>query len=180
VAVSGLCASPRGVAPRTVAGLLWWATVGKMLEWHLGMTEGPSGETRARLSSVDAVTLARFWLAALAPLARRSRYGLPAVIVVGGLSDWVDGALARRAGSTRLGRDLDTTADIAFFGAAAVSAAAARRLPAFSACALIGRYAAGTALTVRATFRSGRRPPQDAVRWGAILRVTGLVLATAG
>jgi phosphatidylglycerophosphate synthase len=31
--------------------------------------------------------------------------------ILGGFPDWLDGRLARRRGRTRLGRDLDSTAD---------------------------------------------------------------------
>jgi hypothetical protein len=92
------------------AGLAWWAAVWRMLDWHLGMSEGGDGVPRRRLSPADAVTLSRFWLVPLVAGVRDSRRGLPAEISVGGASDWLDGALARRCGRTRLGRDLDSTA----------------------------------------------------------------------
>lgn len=120
------------LGPRAVVRWLgWWA----MLDWHLGMVEsggfGPGrgletdGEPRARaletdgepqrraLGVADALTLARLWAA---PLARRTPH--PAVIAVASATDVVDGLLARRAGPTRLGRDLDPAADACFFHAA--------------------------------------------------------------
>jgi phosphatidylglycerophosphate synthase len=162
------------------SGLLWWASVWKMLDWHLGMAEGGDGRQRQSLSAADAVTLARFWVVPLAPAVRRSRHGLPALVVLGGVSDWLDGALARRVGETRLGRDLDTTADLAFLGCAAAAASAAGRLPRLGAWALGARYGLGTTLALGAEFGRARRPALRARPWGAALRVGGLALASAG
>jgi len=82
------------------------------------MAEGGDGRPRERLSGADAVTLARFWLVLVVPAVARSPAGLPLVIALGGLSDWADGALARRSRRTRLGRDLDSTADLALLATA--------------------------------------------------------------
>ena len=95
--------------PPVLAGLAWWLVVWRMLDWHLGMAEGGDGRPRPRLSPADAVTLARFWLVPALPAAARAGAPLPAAIVLGGATDWLDGTLARRDGRTRLGRDLDTT-----------------------------------------------------------------------
>ena len=109
-AVGLVASAPLG--PRAaVRWLAWWA----MLDWHLGMIESDGGrEPRPRaLGAADALTLARLWAA---PLARRRAH--PALIALASTSDVADGLLARRAGSTRLGRDLDWAADAAFFHAA--------------------------------------------------------------
>jgi phosphatidylglycerophosphate synthase len=71
------------------------------------------------------MTLTRFWLVPLVAGLRDSRRGLPAAIAVGSITDALDGALAGRRGRTRLGRDLDTTADLAFLSAAAIAARSA-------------------------------------------------------
>lgn len=174
-------ANRRGEIPLgRVTGLAWWASVWKMLDWHLGMAEGGDGVPRDRLSGADAVTLSRFWLVPLLPPMRTRARWFPALIVAGGLSDWLDGALARRRGRTRLGRDLDTTADVAFLATAAGAAAAADRLPAPGAWALAGRYAAGTLVALGAVFGRARRPAVRARPWGGALRVGGLALAVAG
>jgi phosphatidylglycerophosphate synthase len=162
------------------AGLAWWAAVWRMLDWHLGMAEGGDGVPRRRLSPADAVTLLRFWLVPLVAGVRDSRRGLPAVIIVGGAGDWLDGALARRSGHTRLGRDLDTTADLAFLSVAATAARRADRLPALGAWAVGARHAAGLALALTAFFGRARRPAIRARPGGALLRVGGLVLAVTG
>lgn len=169
-----------GASPRRTSGLLWWFAVWKMVDWHLGMAEGGDGKPRERLSRADALTLARFWLVPLAPAVRHSASALPALIVVGGLTDWLDGVLARRDGRTRLGRDLDTTADLAFLGAAAASARAAGRLPKPGVWALGLRYALGVAVALAAVFGRARRPAIRARPSGAALRVTGLAVAASG
>ncbi len=95
-----------------LAGLAWWLSEWRMLGWHLGMAEESHGRPHAGLSPADAVTLTRFWLVPALPAAARHAAGLPAVIALGGATDWLDGAVARRHGRTRLGRDLDSTADL--------------------------------------------------------------------
>jgi phosphatidylglycerophosphate synthase len=151
-----------------------------MLDWHLGMAEGGDGRPRERLTAADAVTLARFWLVPAAPSAARSHVGLPLLIAAGGLSDWLDGVLARRAGRTRLGRDLDTTADLAFVLAIATAARRAGRLDRTGFWLLAGRQGLGLVLALAAVFGRARRPAIRARRWGAALRVAGLLASTAG
>lgn len=162
-------------------GLAWWLAVWRMLDWHLGMAEGGDGVPRSRLSSADAMTLARFWLVPAVPAsARAGDAALPAVIALGGATDWLDGVLARRCGRTRLGRDLDTTADLAFFSVAAIAARRARRLSRLGAWAFGLRHAGGLALSLAAVFGRARRPAIRARPWGALLRVGGLALCAAG
>jgi phosphatidylglycerophosphate synthase len=151
-----------------------------MLDWHLGMAEGGDGEPRDRLARADAVTLARFWLVPSVPALARSPTGLPAVILIAGVTDWLDGALARRDGRTRLGRDLDTTADLAFLTTAALSARASGRITRLGFRALAGRYAIGVAVSLAAVFGRARRPAIRARPWGALLRTAGLAISTAG
>lgn len=168
------------VAPRPFVGLAWWALVWQMLDWHLGMTEGGDGVPRERLAPADAVTLARFWLVPALPAVARHRIGLPAAIAAGGVTDWADGTLARRRGRTRLGRDLDTTADLVFLATAALSAQRAGRLPPAAVRALAARQIVGVGLSAGAVLSRSRRPAARARPWGGGLRVGGLALATAG
>ncbi len=161
-----------------LGGLVWWAAVWQMLDWHLGMAEGGDGRPRDSLSPADAFSLVRFWLVPAIWGTERSE--LTAVIVLGGLTDWLDGELARRRGRTRLGRDLDTTADLAFLGLAAVRARRVGVLPVVGFWALAVRYAVGMALALGAVFGRARRPAIRAMRWGMAPRVAGLALCTAG
>jgi phosphatidylglycerophosphate synthase len=170
----------REVRPDAPAGVLWWLVVWQMLDWHLGMAEGGDGAPRERLGPADAVTLSRFWLVPLVFAARHSRRGLPGLMLIGGLTDWADGALARRRGRTRLGRDLDSTADLTFGVASLVSAQAAGRVPTIATFALASRYAAGVLISTTAVFGRCRRPAIRARPWGAALRVGGLAACAAG
>jgi phosphatidylglycerophosphate synthase len=180
IAVCVLARRRHAPQPSVAAGLAWWLAVWRMLDWHLGMSEDADGVPRDRLSAADAVTLARFWLVPALPASARSAAGLPAVIVLGGATDWLDGRLARRCGRTRLGRDLDTTADLAFFSSAAIVAYRAGRLPRLVAWAYGLRQGLGLALSLAAVFSGARRPPFRAQPWGAVLRVCGLALCVAG
>ncbi len=169
-----------GVRLRPVAGLCWWLAVWQMLDWHLGMVEGRDGRSHARLAPADGLSLVRFWLVPVVPAVARSPAGLPAVIAAGGVTDWLDGALARRHGPTRLGEDLDTTADLAFFAMVALSARAADRIPPLAFWALGARQALGLALSLGTFFGRARRPAISARRWGAVPRVAGLAICAAG
>jgi phosphatidylglycerophosphate synthase len=165
---------------RVAPGLAWWALVWQMLDWHLGMAEGGDGVPRERLAPADAVTLGRFWLVPALPTLAGSPTGLPAVVAIAGATDWLDGVLARGRGRTRLGRDLDTTADLAFLAAAAVSARKAGRLTRLGFRALACRQAVGAALAVGAVFGRARRPALRARPWGSLPRFSGLALCAGG
>lgn len=167
-------------SPPVAAGLIWWTAVYKMLDWHLGMAESGDGVPRKQLSPADAVTLVRFWMVPMVGGAAGTQYGLPVLIALGGASDLLDGALARRHGRTRLGRDLDTTADLAFLSAAAWAASASGKLPSVAVRALATRYAVGVSLSLGAVFGRARRPAIRARPIGGVLRFGGLGLATAG
>ena len=150
-----------------------------MLDWHLGMAEGADGVARERLTGADALTLIRLWLVPVLPEVRESPPSLCAIILLGGITDWLDGVLAGDQ-ATRLGRDLDTAADLCFFGAATQAVHRAGRLPDFAAATLGARYLTGLVLGVLLTFREARRPAIAAGRWGAPLRAGGLAVAAAG
>jgi phosphatidylglycerophosphate synthase len=166
-------------APQLGAGLLWWASVWQMLDWHLGMAEGGDGVPRDRLARADAVTMARYWLVPLLPALSDTPRALPAMIALGGASDWLDGALARREGRTRLGRDLDTFADLFFISSATAAARRAQRLPPLAAGAVVARHGVGVAVATGAVLTRARRPAIRARRSGALLRFAGLALVAA-
>jgi phosphatidylglycerophosphate synthase len=166
--------------PGAPTGLGWWLLVCQMLNWHLGMAEGGDGIPRERLAPADAVTLTRFWLVPVVIRARHSRRGLPTAILLGGLTDWLDGVLARGSGRTRLGRDLDSTADLAILAAGGVAASASGRIAAPGAWALGARYVAAVLISGGAVLGRCRRPAIRARPWGAALRVGGLAASTAG
>jgi len=177
------CRAGRGIPgfdPHPAAGLAWWLAVSRMLEWHLGMAEEDDARPRTRLSPADAVSLGRLWLVPLLPAVSRSSAGLPALIALGASSDALDGALARRRGPTRLGRDLDTTADVAFLAAAALSARAADRIAPPCFWALVLRQAVGVTISLGSYFGDARSPRFEARRWAAVARASGLTACVCG
>ncbi len=97
----------------------------------------------------DQVTLARAYLAgpALVYASSASTLGLLAITVaVAGLTDLVDGTVARRfSAPTRLGGALDPVVDGVFFGAVAAGLAAGGTYPWWLAAVVIARYAAPAA-----------------------------------
>lgn len=160
-------------------GIAWWTLTWLMLQWHLGMVEGPAGERRRSLAPADALTLLRFWLAP-GVLVARDRRALGALTALGAAADLIDGRLARRSGTTRLGRDLDRTADIAFFGAAVVAAAQAGLVAPPVAAGLILRYGAAFTFACVHYFRRGVAPTVGSDRWASPLVVLGLLAGAAG
>jgi phosphatidylglycerophosphate synthase len=182
-AAAAALARPRGSRADLVPGAVCWALAsGAMLEWHLGMVQGPRGEPRGSLSAADALTYARL-LSAPGILACTGRSRFLALLGLGAASDGLDGALARRCGATRLGRDLDTVADLAFFLSAA---RAARRAGWVTHAALIGlgarelAVAAGSALSY---FVWAEPPPAQmlcATRFTGSLFTIALGFSTVG
>ena len=179
----GVCVASRShdeLRLRFVGGLMWWALVWRMLDWHLAMAEGGDGQPRERLAAADAVTLARFWLVPAVLGASRSRRGLPLLILLGGASDFLDGRLARASGRTRLGRDMDTTADLAFVTTGSISAHRRGGLTRLALVAVAVRHSVGVGVALVAVFGRARRPAIRARPWGALLRTGGLVACSAG
>jgi hypothetical protein len=171
-------ARSRGLAaPSAPAWTAWSLTGAAMLDWHLGMLEGPHGERRDRLRAADALTLSRCWLA---PFVAATTAGAPfsTLIAAAGATDYLDGRLARRSGPTRLGRDLDTIADVAVKLAAARAARRAGWLTPDTTCLLAGCQLAGVTAVAGAYFRTGRSPAGvAAARWVAPPLLGGVALA---
>ena len=88
--------------------------------------------------------------------------------------------MARGRGRTRLGRDLDTTADLAFFSSGAIAMRSAGRITPLGFAALAARQSIGVTVTLGAVFARARRPAIRARPWGSALRVGGLVLNAVG
>jgi phosphatidylglycerophosphate synthase len=169
-AVGFAAALPFGVRP-LASWAVWWA----MVDWHLGMVETEDGSERA-LTTADALTLGRLWAA---PIVRR--HAEPWVVCAGMASDLADGLLARRAGSTRLGRDLDSTADTLFLDAALRGAVERHgldpRLLAFERARLL----VGATVTLRRYFGGSEPAPVQANRGpAAFIAAAGALLAVGG
>ena len=142
------------------------------------MVDGPRGECRERLSAADALTLTRFWLAPLAAWPS-TRSSFAALVAAGAISDIADGRVAARRGPTRLGQDLDATADIAFFGAAAAGAASRRWLRPRAVAWLGLRYGASLGFVACHYFLRAAPPLRASGRWASPLLVAGLLAAAA-
>jgi phosphatidylglycerophosphate synthase len=182
--VAGLAAAlPFGARP-VASWALWWAIV----DWHLGMVEAADGDQRHRweidaadrdqrlLSAADALTLARLWAA---PLVRR--HPRTWLVAAGIATDVVDGALARRSGPTRLGRDLDSTADTVFLDAALRGAVEQRGLDARLLALERARLLVGTAVTLGSYFGGSEPAPMQRNRGSAaVLAAAGALLAVSG
>jgi phosphatidylglycerophosphate synthase len=182
--VAGLAAAlPFGARP-VASWALWWAIV----DWHLGMVEAADGDQRHRweidaadrdqrlLSAADALTLARLWAA---PLVRR--HPRTWLVAAGMATDVVDGALARRCGPTRLGRDLDSTADTLFLDAALRGAVEQHGLDARLLALERARLLVGTAVTLGSYFGGSEPAPMQRNRGSAaVLAAAGALLAVSG
>lgn len=172
----------RGLRARRFAA--WWLTVGVMLEWHLGMLEGPRGEPRDRLSAPDALTLVRLWAVPFLAAQQEPTSGDPrwlaGLVTAAAITDGADGMLARRAGTTRLGRDLDTVADALTAIAAAHAARGRGWLPTPVAGLVIARSVIPTVVVTAGYFTTGQRPAgrdADASRRLAPMLLAGLAIS---
>lgn len=155
----------------------WWCAVGLMLDWHLGMVETEAGRPRP-LGAADAATLARAWLVPVV-----ARHPHPALLLTGYATDVADGALARRAEPTRLGRDLESLVDGCFSIAALRALVGRGALSRGTAGVEVIRMIAGTTAAAATWF--GRAVPPDpaiarAARAMTPVRAAGVVAAAAG
>jgi hypothetical protein len=167
---AGLAAAAPFGARATAWWALWWA----LIDWHLGMIETADGEPRP-LRAHDALTLARLWAA---PVARR--HPEPWIVAAALASDVADGALARRAGPTRLGRDLDSAADTLFLDQLLRGAIERRGLDPSLLRLERARLALGAAVVLAAYFgRSAAPTPVGHRELAAALAGAGALAAAA-
>jgi phosphatidylglycerophosphate synthase len=155
-----------------LAGVLWWLLVVAMVDWHLGMLEDDQGRPLRRLGLPNLLSLAR--AAAVPALPVASPALLAAILIPAGVTDAIDGSLARRRGEqTRLGVWLDGGADALVLSAAAVGAARHGLLPWWAASLVLGRHCLPALAVALAYFVHA----QTLVRPASVLtRVPGLVL----
>ncbi len=177
-ATGALLAIRRPFSPRfALVATGWWGSVSAMLEWHLGMVESEQGVPQL-LGRADALTLARAW--AVPVLLDRPH---PAVIVLAGASDALDGRLARAGTPTRAGRDLEGLVDAVATVAATAGLVRVGKLSRRSAGLEAARVLTGTAYATVTYFARARRPGPGtprAARMTTPVRVGGLALASAG
>ncbi len=181
-----VCSSGRFPAPQRSRFALWWLATSAMLDWHLGMLEGADGEQRGRLSAGDAFTLLRLWgipfLWVHGDPAQASAPAFTALITAAAVTDALDGAFARRAGPTRLGRDLDTVADTMTSLTATRAAHRAGWLPAGAAGLVTARSTIPILVIAATYFRTGQRletTAPRATRQIAPILFAGLAVAPA-
>jgi phosphatidylglycerophosphate synthase len=182
VGAAGLTASV-AVAPVSpwlaLAGALWALLVTAMLDWHLGMLEDNDGRPLHRLGLPNLLTLVR--AATLPALPVVPPVLLAMLLIPVGITDAIDGPLARRRGEeTRLGAWLDGGVDTLVRSAAAVGAARHGLLPWWVAALVAGRYALSWLVVSLVYFVRARRPPRAGLfssKAPGVLMFSGLALA---
>jgi cardiolipin synthase len=162
-----------------LAGALWALLVTAMLDWHLGMLEDNDGRPLHRLGLPNLLTLVR---AATLPALPVVPPALLAMLLVPvGITDAIDGPLARRRGEeTRLGAWLDGGVDTLVRSAAAAGAARHGLLPWWAAALVAGRYALSWLAVSLAYFLRAAPPSRRGLFSGkapAVVLFSGLALA---
>lgn len=163
--------------PQRNTMLAWLTLQALMLDWHLGMLETPSGERRDALSAADALTLTRAAIAPLAAAAPPDRGWFILLLGLGGMTDLLDGRVARRSGPTRFGRDFDSLADLAFRFAAIRGAGREHWIDQAAYRALTARQALFAGRALWYWFARSQRPPPDSQpldRWHVPMLLVGL------
>jgi phosphatidylglycerophosphate synthase len=160
----------------------WWLLVIAMVDWHLGMLEDDAGRPLRRLGLANVLAIGR--LAVVPVLVVAPPALLAAILIPAGLSDALDGPLARARGeATRLGAWLDGGADAFVLSAAAVGAAQHGLLPWWAAASVLARHALQAFALSVAYFAHAERPRRGALvsaRRPGLLLFAGLWLATLG
>jgi cardiolipin synthase len=97
---------------------------------------------------------------------RTASYAATAVFVAGGLTDFLDGYLARRFGSSTLtGAWLDPLSDKLLVAAAVISLTAVSRFPLWAAAVIVVREAAVSILRVYMGTRRVSMPASQIAKW---------------
>jgi cardiolipin synthase (CMP-forming) len=143
------------------------------------MTRRPSSHAHPDwLNLANAISATRFPLAAAFIIAPDTRFRI-ALVALSAISDWVDGAIARRSATvTRTGELLDPIADRTFMLTAIITLAIERSLPLWSVPLLLLRdvgvvLGAGAVLLIDPRIRLPARPFGKRVTW---LQFAGVAL----
>ncbi len=156
---------------------LWWGLTALMLDWHVGMLESEDGEAREP-GPADALTLVRVWLV---PVVLDGP--TPVLVAVAGVTDVLDGVVARATVPTRAGRDLEGLADAAFSVAALRGAIRRGQLHRRVAAVEAARLSVGLGYALAVTFGTAAGPNPAVLRAGRLaapVRAAGLLLAAGG
>lgn len=159
---------------RLATGMLWWAAVAVMLDWHLGMLETEDGRPR-NLGPADALTLTRAWLVPVIADGLQ-----PAVVAAVAATDVLDGAAARATAPTRAGRDLEGLVDSVVVGAALLGARRRDELSPTATALETARLASGLAYAMLVYFGRASAPDPSVMRAARAttpLRIAGLIAA---
>jgi CDP-diacylglycerol--glycerol-3-phosphate 3-phosphatidyltransferase len=155
-----------------LAGALWALLATAMLDWHLGMLEDNDGRPLHRLGVPNLLTLVRAATLPALPVVPPTLLAM--LLVPVGITDALDGPLARRRGEeTRLGTWLDGGVDTLVLSAAAVGAARHGLLPWWLTALVATRYALPWLVVAFAYFVRAA-PPSRVGRISG--RAPGLVL----
>ncbi|MFN2544787.1 MAG: CDP-diacylglycerol--glycerol-3-phosphate 3-phosphatidyltransferase [Actinomycetota bacterium] len=107
----------------------------------------------------------------------RASYAATAVFVAGGLSDFLDGYLARRFGpATLTGAWLDPLSDKLLVAAAVISLAAVSRFPVWAAAVIVVREAAVSVLRAYMGTRRASMPASDIAKLKTVVQLTAIGL----
>ena len=157
----------------------WYASTIFFVFTHLGMLDDAQGEPRTELLLPNGLSFLRLGLAPLVlwpclsiPTHPSTTPVFAVTVVLLGLTDALDGSIARRLGvETRIGRMLDPLADVSFLGFLVVGLFAAGALPTPLLVLLLLRYPGALAGVVVLYFLRGPAPLRPTV----IIRATSLV-----
>ncbi len=162
-----------------VTGAAWWLLILLMLDWHLGMLERPDGRPLDGLGAANLLSCLRAGLVPALPVLSPS--ALAATLVLAGMTDLVDGRVARRRDEvTRLGFWLDGSVDSVLLATGAFSLARAGLVPAWVAALVIVRWALPWLVFAAAYFVRAEVPPSGSYaprRVPGFVLLAGLVLA---
>jgi CDP-diacylglycerol--glycerol-3-phosphate 3-phosphatidyltransferase len=107
----------------------------------------------------------------------RADYAATVVFVVGGLSDYLDGYIARRFRTTTLtGAWLDPLSDKLLVAATVIALTAVSRFPVWAAVIIVVREAAVSALRAYMGRRRGSMPASRVAKWKTALQLTAIGL----
>ena len=170
-----MIAGPAALGWTAAAGAGWWLAVCLMLDWHLGMLERPDGRALGRLGPANVLSLLRAGVVPVLLLVPAPVGG--ALLLAAGVSDAIDGPLARRRDEvTRLGLWLDGTVDTFVLAAAALAAP----VPGWAVALVLVRCGLPWLAVAGCYFGRGQAPGRERAvsgRYPGLVLFAGLVLA---
>jgi phosphatidylglycerophosphate synthase len=185
VGAAGLAAWAAVVCVRpwlALAGAVWWLFVIAMVDWHLGMLEDVAGRPLRRLGLANRLSIGRAAVVPTLFIAPPSL--LAAILILAGVTDGIDGPLARiRGEATRLGVWLDGGVDAIVLSAAAVGAARHDLLPWWAVALVLGRHALQALAVALAYFLRAEPPDRSGFVSGkapGLVLFAGLALSALG